>query len=58
MACHVSNRRNQRSEHWSLGAKLALDIHAGIGNFGVTRMQIVIPLVMTMGLFDAMGGDP
>ena len=35
----------------------ALGINAGIGNFGVTTMQIVIPLVMTMGLFGAMGGD-
>ena len=36
----------------------ALGINAGIGNFGVTTMQIVIPLVMTMGLFGAMGGEP
>ena len=28
-----------------------------MGNFGVTTMQIVIPLVMTMGLFGAMGGE-
>ena len=35
----------------------ALGINAGVGNFGVTTMQIVIPLVMTMGLFGAMGGD-
>jgi len=35
----------------------ALGINAGIGNFGVTTMQVVIPLVMTMGLFGAMGGD-
>jgi len=34
----------------------ALGINAGIGNFGVTAMQIVIPLVMTMGLFGALGG--
>jgi NNP family nitrate/nitrite transporter-like MFS transporter len=36
----------------------ALGINAGIGNFGVTTMQVVIPLVMTMGLFGAMGGEP
>jgi len=36
----------------------ALGINAGIGNFGVTTMQIVIPLVMTMGLFGAFAGEP
>ena len=36
----------------------ALGLNAGLGNFGVTTMQIVIPLVMTMGLFGAIGGDP
>lgn len=36
----------------------ALGLNAGLGNFGVTSMQIVIPLVMTMGLFGAMGGEP
>ena len=36
----------------------ALGINAGIGNFGVTTMQIVIPLVMTVGLFGAFGGAP
>lgn len=36
----------------------ALGINAGIGNFGVTTMQIVIPLVMTVGLFGAIGGEP
>ncbi|MFN0164231.1 MAG: antiporter [Burkholderiales bacterium] len=35
----------------------ALGINAGIGNFGVTTMQVVIPLVMTVGLFGALGGD-
>lgn len=33
---------------------LALGLNAGLGNFGVTTMQILIPLVMTFGLF---GGD-
>ena len=36
----------------------ALGINAGIGNFGVTTMQVVIPLVMTVGLFGAVGGEP
>ena len=36
----------------------ALGINAGIGNFGVTTMQIVIPLVMTIGIFGAFGGEP
>ncbi len=33
----------------------ALGMNAGLGNFGVTTMQILIPLVMTFGIF---GGDP
>lgn len=37
---------------------LALGLNAGLGNFGVTTMQILIPLVMTAGVFGAMGGDP
>ena len=40
----------------------ALGLNAGLGNFGVTTMQIVIPLVMTMGLFGGVlghwGGEP
>jgi MFS transporter, NNP family, nitrate/nitrite transporter len=36
----------------------ALGINAGLGNFGVTTMQIVIPLVMTVGLFGSFGGEP
>ena len=36
----------------------ALGLNAGLGNFGVTTMHIVIPLVMTMGLFGALGGEP
>ena len=35
-----------------------LGLNAGLGNFGVTTMQIVIPLVMTVGLFGALGGEP
>src|SRR6056297_1956023 len=33
----------------------SLGLNAGLGNFGVTTMQILIPLVMTMGIF---GGRP
>ena len=36
----------------------ALGLNAGLGNFGVTTMQILIPLVMTVGLFGALGGEP
>ena len=36
----------------------ALGLNAGLGNFGVTTMQIVIPLVMTMPLLGAVGGEP
>jgi len=35
----------------------ALGLNAGLGNFGVTTMQIVIPLVMTVGIFGTFGGD-
>jgi len=35
----------------------ALGLNAGLGNFGVTAMQIVIPLVMTMSLFGPYGGE-
>jgi NNP family nitrate/nitrite transporter-like MFS transporter len=35
----------------------ALGLNAGIGNFGVTTMQVVIPLVMTIGLFGSFGGE-
>ena len=34
----------------------ALGLNAGLGNFGVTTMQILIPLVMTAGVFGALGG--
>ena len=35
----------------------ALGMNAGLGNFGVTTMQIVVPLVMTASIFGALGGD-
>ena len=34
---------------------LALGLNAGLGNFGVTTMQILVPLFMTFGIF---GGEP
>lgn len=36
----------------------ALGLNAGLGNFGVTTMQVVIPLVMTVGLLGSFGGPP
>ncbi|MBP6405101.1 MAG: MFS transporter [Proteobacteria bacterium] len=36
----------------------ALGLNAGLGNFGVTTMQIVIPLVMTLSIFGTLGGEP
>jgi MFS transporter, NNP family, nitrate/nitrite transporter len=36
----------------------ALGLNAGLGNAGVTAMQIVIPLVMTFAIFGALGGAP
>ena len=35
----------------------ALGLNAGLGNFGVTTMQVLIPLVMTVGLFGSFGGE-
>ena len=35
----------------------ALGLNAGLGNFGVTTMQVVIPLVMTIGIFGSFGGE-
>jgi NNP family nitrate/nitrite transporter-like MFS transporter len=34
----------------------ALGLNAGLGNFGVTSAQILIPLVMTVGVFGSMAG--
>lgn len=36
----------------------ALGLNAGLGNLGVTTMQILIPLIMTVGVFGALAGDP
>ena len=37
---------------------IGLGLNAGLGNFGVTTMQIVIPLVMTVSIFGSWGGAP
>ena len=38
---------------------LALGLNAGLGNFGVTTMQVLIPAVMTIGIFSLIGaGEP
>ncbi|SFQ14599.1 NarK family nitrate/nitrite MFS transporter [Tranquillimonas alkanivorans] len=36
----------------------ALALNAGLGNLGVSVMQFVVPLVITMGVFGAVGGAP
>ncbi|WP_275043857.1 hypothetical protein [Stenotrophomonas maltophilia] len=37
---------------------LALGLNAGLGNVGVSVAQAVIPLVITVGVFGALGGAP
>ena len=36
----------------------ALALNAGLGNAGVSIMQFAVPLVITMGVFGVLGGDP
>ncbi|WP_395326989.1 MFS transporter [Novosphingobium sp. BL-8H] len=36
----------------------ALAINSGLGNLGVSVMQALVPLVVTMGLFGVLGGGP
>ena len=36
----------------------ALALNAGLGNAGVSVMQFVVPLVITVGVFGALGGEP
>ena len=36
----------------------ALGMNAGLGNLGVSAVQFVVPLVITAGVFGAVGGDP
>lgn len=37
---------------------LSLGLNAGLGNLGVSVMQLLLPLVMTFGLFGPFGGEP
>lgn len=37
--------------------RLALNLNAGLGTLGVSVMQILVPLVMTFGLFGSLGGE-
>jgi len=37
---------------------LSLGLNAGLGNIGVSVMQVALPFVMTFGLFGALGGRP
>jgi NNP family nitrate/nitrite transporter-like MFS transporter len=36
----------------------ALALNAGLGNLGVSVMQFLVPIVITMGVFGALGGAP
>ena len=36
----------------------ALGLNAGLGNLGVSLVQFVVPLVITLGVFGALGGEP
>lgn len=36
----------------------ALGLNAGFGNLGVSAMQLLVPLVITSGMFSALCGDP
>ncbi len=36
----------------------ALAMNAGLGNAGVSVMQFAVPLVITAGVFGALGGEP
>jgi NNP family nitrate/nitrite transporter-like MFS transporter len=37
---------------------MALGLNAGLGNLGVSIVQFVVPLVITAGVFGALGGEP
>ncbi|MNF28723.1 Nitrate/nitrite transporter NarK [compost metagenome] len=36
----------------------AMGLNAGLGNLGVSAMQFLVPLVITAGVFGALGGEP
>ncbi len=37
---------------------MALGLNAGLGNLGVSLVQFVVPLAITVGAFGALGGEP
>lgn len=37
---------------------IALGINAGIGNFGITAAQVLVPLAMTVGMPEVLSGEP
>jgi NNP family nitrate/nitrite transporter-like MFS transporter len=37
---------------------MALGLNAGLGNLGVSLVQFVVPVVINMGLFGELGGEP
>lgn len=37
---------------------MALGMNAGLGNLGVSVMQFLVPIVITAGVFGALGGEP
>ncbi len=36
----------------------ALGMNAGLGNLGVSAVQFVVPIVITLGIFGSIGGEP
>jgi MFS transporter, NNP family, nitrate/nitrite transporter len=40
------------------GKGTALGLNAGLGNLGVSTMQFAVPLVISAGIFGALGGEP
>ncbi|MBX3634242.1 MAG: nitrate/nitrite transporter [Rubrivivax sp.] len=49
---HISHFFPKSRKGWALG------LNAGLGNLGVWLVQLVVPLVVTAGLFGALGGAP
>ncbi len=37
---------------------MALGLNAGLGNLGVSAMQFIVPVIITAGVFGALGGAP
>lgn len=49
---HISHFYPKSRKGWALG------LNADLGNLGVWLVQLVVPLVVTVGLFGALGGAP